>query len=83
MKITKGTAVVYFHCDEWKSHASMSLIGVYINIRALIRSIKEELREDAQDYNGKISLLPDIEISEINDRLHYGILEEIILNKKV
>lgn len=71
----------YFSCDEWKSHSSSRLIGVFTESK-----LREIILEDLE--NGDIELcdiddINSLSINDINNLIVYGMILEIEINERL
>ncbi len=71
-----------FSCDEWKSHASMSLVGVF-NFTKLKRIIKDRVKKDKFEFGRDIKEIDKMTWHEIEVALAYGYIQELELNEVV
>lgn len=69
----------YFHCDAWKNHASMSLVGLF-DEQNLRRVIKEDLSNKDIELEGDPDRMP---VNDMANRVEYGFILPIVPNERI
>lgn len=72
---------VLFTCDEWKSYASMSLVGVF-TLTKLRKVVKRRIKKGDFEYGRDIKEIDEIDGNEIDKLLTYGFIQSIELNEE-
>lgn len=74
---------IYFHCDEWKSRNSMSLIGVF-DEEHLRLAVSEDLKRKDVELEGFHSDdEADFSIDELINNLDYAFIQRVSLNERL
>lgn len=82
MLIPKGTCVIYYTCDIWKSTASQIVRGIFTKSRALKAALKNDLEDDLISFSsGQYTLGSAPTIEALDKQLVYAFLEEATLNE--
>ena len=68
-----------FSCDDWKSHSSMSLVGVFTKDE-LINQLNKEIEVGDMEF-GRDNSLELLSIRDIESSLKYGFIQELSINE--
>lgn len=71
---------ILFSCDQWKSHSSKSLIGVF-TAKELIRISKRKVKNGDFEFGQDIKEIEAMSVQDINTALTYGHIEECQINE--
>lgn len=71
---------VLFSCDDWKSHSSMSLIGVFSR-KKLEKTIRKFVKDGSMKFNRELKTLPELSVHDIEVALEFGFIQSIHLNE--
>lgn len=72
-----------FSCDEWKSHSSMNLIGVF-TLTKLRKLVKERVKKGDFEFGGeRITEIDNMDFDSIDTMLTYGYIIELGINEEL
>lgn len=71
-----------YTCDAWKTHSSMTLVGVFTKAK-LISIIKKYVKESDPrfEFESDLKKIESMEINEIDNSLKYGYIQKIKINE--
>lgn len=79
--IRKGTAVVYYHCDKYKSRNSYRLKGVFTSGEILDAHIIADILEGNINITEGRHVDEFEDLKELDDALTYAHIKEVLLNE--
>ncbi len=77
----KNKYYALFSCDQWKSHSSMSLIGVFTLLK-LRSAIRKRIKSKNFSFDGyDIKEIKNMSIHDLDIALQYGSIIELSINE--
>ena len=73
---------VLFECDEWKSHESMRLCGVFTEKR-MRELVEEKIEDGAMELQDVPKTIAEMTPIELDIALVYGYIEEITIDEEL